>query len=94
MGERAATSRNGRGGILPSLRRWMRSKSIPRRVRLWAPPAIGIPALLALGVWGGNVPRFLLFTHHLFYLFSAMLLINPVIETTWPSKRASKRKRR
>ena len=56
---------------------------LPPRLRLWAPPLIGIPAMLLLGAWS-EAARFLLFTHHLFWMASIILLINPVAETVWP----------
>jgi len=42
--------------------------------------------MLAIGVWGGGVARYLLFTHHLFWFVGLILLINPVIETLSPSR--------
>ena len=59
---------------------------IPHTLRLWAPALIVIPALLALAHWAGGIARYLLFTHHLFWFLSALVLINPVIETLSPSE--------
>jgi len=56
------------------------------------PALIGIPGMLALAGWGAGVARFLLFTHHLFYLFALMLLLNPILETFWPAKPGRKRR--
>ena len=53
-------------------------------LKLWAPPLIGIPAMLLLaGLF--EVAQFLLFMHHLFWIFGVFLLINPVSELFWPS---------
>ncbi len=60
---------------------------LPPRLRLWAPPLIGIPAMLLLGAWS-EAARFLLFTHHLFWMASIILLINPVAETVGQAHRA------
>jgi len=58
-------------------------KSAPNRARLWAPPVLGIPAMLILSEL--FVPaRYLLFNHHLFWFFGVILLINPVTESFWP----------
>ncbi len=66
--------------------------SIPRPLRLWAPPSIAILAMAALGSWV-DVARFFLFGHHLFWIIAIILLINPVTETLWPSP-TQKRKAR
>jgi hypothetical protein len=58
---------------------------IPPRLGRWTMPGIGMAFLLALSVWGGNWARFLLFGHHLFWFMSFILLINPVVETFWPT---------
>lgn len=58
---------------------------IPRRWKLWLPPLVGIPLMLALGALGGRTARFLLFTHHGFWFVAAILLIHPVFELLWPS---------
>jgi hypothetical protein len=55
-----------------------------RILKLWARPLIGIPALLLLASLF-EVARFLLFMHHIFWMFSAFLLLNPVIELFSPS---------
>lgn len=75
-----------------AVRKGLRLAFMPRWLRLWGPALVGVPGLLALGIWGGAAARFLLFTHHLFYLFAAMLLINPVAETFWPAKSSSRRR--
>jgi|SRR5579859_1345243 len=55
-----------------------------KALRLWAPPLIGIPAMLLLaGLF--DLARFLLFMHHLFWILSFFLLMNPVSELFWPS---------
>lgn len=66
---------------------------LPRRLRLWLPPLIGIPAMLALGIWGGNTANFLLFTHHLFWFVGIILLYHPLTETFWPSSAQSHREK-
>lgn len=62
---------------------------LPKPVRLWGLPLAGVAALFALGNWGGEAARFLLFRHHLFYLLAVMLLMNPTFETFWPSPERS-----
>ena len=66
---------------------------MPRPLRLWAPPLIGIPAMLLLGFWF-PVARLFLFTHHLFWMIGIFLLINPVAETFWPSPTSENSKRK
>ena len=61
-----------------------------KALKLWAPPLIGIPAMLLLGYWF-EIARFFLFAHHLFWIVGGFLLINPVIETFWPSAKEEKR---
>lgn len=80
--------------MLKNLRKRVRLDVLPSWVRLWAPALIGIGGMLALGMWAGGIARFLLFTHHLFYLIAIMFLINPVFETFWPSKPKRRGKRR
>ncbi|MCE7981803.1 MAG: hypothetical protein DYG89_11460 [Caldilinea sp. CFX5] len=58
-------------------------KHVPERLRLWLPPLIGIPAMLALA-WWSEVAWFLLFAHHLFWMMGSILLINPVLKTFPP----------
>ena len=53
-------------------------------LKLWAPPLIGIPAMLLLASLF-ELAQFLLFMHHIFWIVSAFLLINPVSELFWPS---------
>jgi len=53
-------------------------------LKVWAPPLIGIAAMLLLG-YGVEAARFFLFAHHLFWIIGIILLINPVAETLWPS---------
>jgi hypothetical protein len=65
---------------------------LPAQLRLWLPPLVGIPAMLLLGVWS-PAARFLLFTHHLFWMASIILFINPVGETFWPSPTSRRRGR-
>ena len=67
-------------------------KDLPKKLRVWAPPLIGIPAMLLLGSWF-EVARYFLFAHHLFWIVGIMLLINPVAESFWPSSRGEKRGR-
>ena len=56
-----------------------------RRIfKLWTLPLLGILAMVLLAFWF-EAARFLLFMHHLFYIFSAFLLMNPLAETFWPS---------
>lgn len=57
-----------------------------RVIRRWAPAVIGIAVMLLAAAWGSPTIRFFLFTHHWFWFISAMLLINPVSHTFWPSK--------
>lgn len=47
-----------------------------------------------MGLLGGEAARYLLFTHHLFWIGAAMLLITPVLETLWPSSQQKKRQKR
>lgn len=61
-----------------------------RILRLWAPPLIGIPAMLVLGLWIREA-GYLLFGHHLFWIVGIILLINPVTETFWSSPKSRKR---
>ncbi len=65
---------------------------IPSWLRLWLPPLVGIPTLLLLGGWS-ETARFLLFTHHLFWIAGIILLINPIAETFWPSAAQEKKDR-
>lgn len=62
-------------------------------VNVWMPVLIGIPAMLLLGYWF-EVARFFVFVHHLFWIVSVILLINPVIETLWPSAGPGKKRDR
>jgi hypothetical protein len=55
-----------------------------RILKFWAPPLIGIPAMLLLASLF-EIAQFLLFMHHIFWIVSAFLLINPVTELFWPS---------
>lgn len=61
-----------------------------RLLKNWAPPLLGLPAMLLLG-YGFEVARFFLFAHHLFWIISIILLINPVAETVWPSPTQARR---
>lgn len=61
-----------------------------RMFKLWAPPLLGILAMVLLAFWF-EVARFFLFVHHLFYIIAAFLLINPVSETFWPGPEAKNR---
>lgn len=61
--------------------------TMKRLLKLWSLPLLGISALLAWAYWGGASARYLLFTHHLFWMAAAMLLINPITETIWPSQK-------
>ena len=54
---------------------------VPRPIRRWAPPLIGIPLMLAWAAWGGDAMRFIFFTHHLFWAAALGLLIGPLLET-------------
>ena len=63
-----------------------------RTLKIWAPPLIGIPAMLLLGYWF-EVARFFLFMHHLFWIIGGILLINPVAETFSPSASQEKKGR-
>lgn len=62
-----------------------------RLLRVWALPLIGVPAMLLLGYWF-EAARFLLFTHHLFWMIGIISLIQPVSETFWPSPASTKSK--
>ena len=53
-------------------------------LKLWAPTLIGISVMLLLASLF-EVARFFLFVHHIFWMFSVFLLINPVIELFSPS---------
>ncbi len=64
-----------------------------RAVKVWMPVLIGIPAMLLLGYWF-EVARFFLFVHHMFWIVSVILLINPVIETLGPSAGPGKKRDR
>jgi hypothetical protein len=64
---------------------------MPKQLKRWLPPLIVIPAMLALGYWGGETARFFLFTHHIFWFVGITLLIFPVSETLWPSSKSPKR---
>lgn len=68
-------------------------RGLPKMVRLWAPPLIGIPAMLLLG-FSFEVARFLLFTHHLFWMIGGILLINPVLATLLPDTPQKSKARR
>ncbi len=61
-----------------------------RLLKIWAPPLIGLPAMLLLG-YGFEVARLFLFAHHLFWIMGIILLINPVAETVWPSPTQARR---
>ena len=63
-----------------------------RLLRLWSPPLIGIPVMLVLGLSIREV-GYLLFGHHLFWIFGIILLINPVTETFWSSPKSRKRRK-
>ena len=65
---------------------------IPQKFRLWAPPLVGIPVMLALGLWIKEV-GYLLFAHHMFWVIGVILLINPVSETFWPGPAKRKPRR-
>jgi len=67
-------------------------KDLPKKLRVWAPPLIGIPAMLLLSSWF-DVARYFLFAHHLFWIVGIMLLINPVAESFWPTSRGEKRQK-
>lgn len=68
-------------------------KSLPKMVRIWAPPLIGIPALLALAQWS-TMAWYFLFTHHLFWMIGGILLINPVLATFLPDTPQKRKARR
>ena len=55
-----------------------------RLLKLWAPPLIGIPAMLLLASLF-ELAQFLLLMHHIFWIVSFFLLMNPVSELFWPS---------
>lgn len=63
-----------------------------RRLRIWLPPLVGIPAMLLLG-YRFEVAQYFLFAHHLFWVVGIILLINPVAETFWPSAAPARRDR-
>ncbi len=60
-------------------------------LKVWAPPLIGIAAMLLLG-YGVEAARFFLFAHHLFWIIGIILLINPISETFWPNPAKGKSK--
>ena len=59
-------------------------KDLRRLFKLWAPALIGISAMLLLASLF-EVARYILFMHHVFWMFGIILLFNPVSETFWPS---------
>ena len=63
-----------------------------RMFKLWVPPLLGILAMVLLAFWF-EVARFFLFVHHLFYIITAFLLINPVSETFWPGPESKKKEK-
>lgn len=65
--------------------------NLPGRLKVWTLPLIGIPALLVWASWGGDAVRFMLFTHHLFWIAAFILLYLPVTETLWPSSTSQQR---
>ena len=65
--------------------------TLPRLLRVWIPPLAGISGMVLLGRLF-PVAHFFLFVHHLFWIVAAMLLINPLSETFWPSPEIKKGK--
>lgn len=58
---------------------------IPRPlIRLWVPAVIGIAAMLLLSFWFDGA-RYILFSHHVFWVIGTFLLLKPVTGTFWPS---------
>ena len=65
--------------------------ALPRLLRLWGPSLAGIAGMVLLARLFA-VAYFFLFMHHLFWMFSVILLLNPLGETFWPSPEKKKKK--
>ncbi len=65
--------------------------TLPRLLRVWGPPLAGIAGMVLIGRLFA-VAHFFLFVHHLFWIASVILLLNPLSETFWPSPEIKKRK--
>ena len=57
---------------------------------IWGPPLAGIGGLVLLTRLF-EVSHFFLVVHHLFWIFTVMLLLNPLSETFWPSPELKKK---
>jgi len=64
-----------------------------RLLKLWKTPLLGISGMILLGYWS-EVAQFFLFTHHLFWIFAIILLLNPVYETFGPGDAKTRKKGR
>ena len=60
-------------------------------LKIWWPPLAGISGMVLLGRLF-EVAHFFLFVHHLFWMASVILLLNPLSETFWPSPEQKKEK--
>ena len=60
-------------------------------LKVWGPPLAGIAGMVLLGRLFA-VAHYFLFVHHLFWIASVILLLNPLSETFWPSPEVKKRK--
>ena len=63
-----------------------------RLLKIWGLPLAGIAGMVLLARLS-EVAHFLLFVHHLFWIFAVMLLLRPLSETFWPSPELKKKKR-
>lgn len=46
-----------------------------RSLKRWSPPLLGIVGMVALGLWGGEVVRTVLFGHHVFWMVTILLVL-------------------
>ena len=63
-----------------------------RLLKIWGLPLAGIAGMVLLARLFA-VAHFFLFVHHLFWMASVILLLNPLSETFWPSPEQKKKKR-
>lgn len=59
-------------------------------LKIWGPPLAGIAGMVILARLF-TVAHYFLFVHHLFWIASVILLLNPLSETFWPSPKVKKR---
>ena len=60
-------------------------------LKIWGPPLAGIAGMVILARLF-TVAHYFLFVHHLFWIASVILLLNPLSETFWPSPEVKERK--